>query len=750
MKRNIFAVCDLEVDYALNFMDYMNRKKNIPFEIQAFTSVENLIAYGKQTHIELLLISGRAMCREVRDLDIGKIIILSEGVHPPELDQYPSVYKYQSSSDVLREVMACYGAEKKTVADQIAVLKKTTEIIGIFSPLGRCLKTSFALTLGQILAKERAVLYLNMEEYSGFEELMGKGFAHNLSDLLYYVRQDNQNLLYKMNSMIQTINNLDYIPPVQMPADIRTTAWQDWERLFQMLILDSSYEVIVLDIGCGIDENFQLLDMCKKIYMPVLSDAVSQCKIAQFENLVRIWDYPQILEKTEKINPPFHMATCLSPAYVEQLMWSELGDYVRNLLRKESQKKRKLKKFRKDAVKGKRMNKDVFRKLRQMLMEELDLSRELSDKEILDVIDELILNQIKDVRLALKEKVQLRQELFYSVRKLDVLQELVDDETVTEIMVNGPDTIFVERAGKLMKWHKSFTSAEKLEDVIQQIVGKCNRVINESMPIVDARLENGSRVNAVIYPVALNGPILTIRRFPEHPITMEKLIALGSITQECAEFLEKLVKARYSMVIGGGTGSGKTTFLAAMSEYIPRDERLITIEDNAELRIRGIDNLVRLEAKMANMEGAVSVTIRDLIKAALRMRPDRIIVGEVRGGEAMDMLQALNTGHEGSLSTAHANSARDMLSRLETMVLMGVDLPLEAIRRQIASGVDILVHLGRMRDKSRKLLEVTEVCGFENGEIRIRPLYQWQEGKGLVKTASLLHVEKLERAGIEL
>ena len=749
MKRNIFAVCDLEVDYALNFMDYMNRKKNIPFEIQAFTSVENLIAYGKQTHIELLLISGRAMCREVRDLDIGKIIILSEGVHPPELDQYPSVYKYQSSSDVLREVMACYGAEKKTVADQIAVLKKTTEIIGIFSPLGRCLKTSFALTLGQILAKERAVLYLNMEEYSGFEELMGKGFAHNLSDLLYYVRQDNQNLLYKMNSMIQTINNLDYVPPVQMPADIRTTAWQDWERLFQMLILDSSYEVIVLDIGCGIDENFQLLDMCKKIYMPVLSDAVSQCKIAQFENLVRIWDYPQILEKTEKINPPFHMATCLSPAYVEQLMWSELGDYVRNLLRKESQKK-ELKKFRKDAVKGKRMNKDVFRKLRQMLMEELDLSRELSDKEILDVIDELILNQIKDVRLALKEKVQLRQELFYSVRKLDVLQELVDDETVTEIMVNGPDTIFVERAGKLMKWHKSFTSAEKLEDVIQQIVGKCNRVINESMPIVDARLENGSRVNAVIYPVALNGPILTIRRFPEHPITMEKLIALGSITQECAEFLEKLVKARYSMVIGGGTGSGKTTFLAAMSEYIPRDERLITIEDNAELRIRGIDNLVRLEAKMANMEGAVSVTIRDLIKSALRMRPDRIIVGEVRGGEAMDMLQALNTGHEGSLSTAHANSARDMLSRLETMVLMGVDLPLEAIRRQIASGVDILVHLGRMRDKSRKLLEVTEVCGFENGEIRIRPLYQWQEGKGLVKTASLLHVEKLERAGIEL
>ena len=380
------------------------------------------------------------------------------------------------------------------------------------------------------------------------------------------------------------------------------------------------------------------------------------------------------------------------------------------------------------------MSREIFGRLRQMLMEQLDLSRELSDKEILDVIDELILNQTEGMRLALKEKVRLRQELFYSVRKLDVLQELVDDETVTEIMVNGPDTIFVERAGKLMKWHKSFTSREKLEDVIQQIVGKCNRVVNESMPIVDARLENGSRVNAVIYPVALDGPILTIRRFPEHPITMEKLTSLGSITPECAGFLQKLVQARYSMVIGGGTGSGKTTFLAALSEYIPRDERIITIEDNAELRIRGIDNLVRLEAKMANMAGAASVTIRDLIRSALRMRPDRIIVGEVRGGEAMDMLQALNTGHEGSLSTAHANSSRDMLSRLETMVLMGVDLPLEAIRRQIASGVDILIHLGRMRDRSRKLLEGTEVCGFEKGEIQ----------------TDLLHMEKLERAGIEL
>lgn len=396
------------------------------------------------------------------------------------------------------------------------------------------------------------------------------------------------------------------------------------------------------------------------------------------------------------------------------------------------------------------MHRDTFRELHGLLMEKLDISTELTDREILAAIDELILSRLRESCFSLKEKVELRQELFYSIRKLDVLQELIEDETVTEIMVNGPEAIFIERAGSLAKWDKSFTSREKLEDVIQQIAGRCNRVINESMPIVDARLENGARVNAVISPVALNGPILTIRRFPERPITMEKLISLGSISRPCAEFLAALVKARYSIVIGGGTGSGKTTFLGALSDYIPRDERLITIEDNAELKIQGVANLVRLEAKMANMEGAAAVSIRDLIRTALRMRPDRIIVGEVRGEEAVDMLQALNTGHEGSLSTAHANSAEDMLSRLETMTLMGVDLPLEAIRRQIASGVDILIHMGRLRDKSRKVLEIAEVCGFENHEILIRTLFQWQEGCGLVQIAGLCKKEKLKMAGVEI
>ena len=397
------------------------------------------------------------------------------------------------------------------------------------------------------------------------------------------------------------------------------------------------------------------------------------------------------------------------------------------------------------------MSQEIFRKLRQMLMEKLDVYRELTDAEILENIDELIINSLRDSGVSLKEKVQLRQELFYSVRKLDVLQELLEDETVTEIMVNGPDSIFIERKGKLIKWHKSFTDKEKLEDVIQQIVGRCNRVVNESMPIVDARLENGARVNAVVHPVALNGPILTIRRFPDKPITMEKLVELGSVTQQCAVFLEALVKARYSIAIGGGTGCGKTTFLGALSEYIPKDERIITIEDNAELKIQGISNLVRLEARAANANGAPEISIRDLIRSALRMRPDRIIVGEVRGGEAMDMLQALNTGHEGSLGTAHANSTRDMLARLEVMSLMAeLDLPLPAVRRQIASGVDILIHLGRMRDKSRKLLEISEVCGYREGEIQTQTLYQWQERKGLVQMAALCHREKLERAGVSI
>ncbi|MDO5134784.1 MAG: hypothetical protein Q4D55_01920 [Eubacteriales bacterium] len=335
MKKNIFAVCDLEVEYALNFMDHLNQRRSIPFEIQAFTTVDSLVSFGKKTPIELLLISGKAMCSQIRELEIGKIVILSEGLHPPELEQYPSVYKYQSSAAVIREVMACYGEEKTQEPEDFPVLKKATEIYGVYSPLGRCLKTSFALTLGQALARDRAVLYLNLEEYAGFDALLGKTFRHNLSDLLYYVRQEGQGLIHRMNGMTETMNNLDYIPPVQTPADIRGALWQDWERLIQEIVVHSSYEVLVLDIGNGIDEVFSMLEMCGRIYMPVLGDAVSLAKISQFENLLKLGEFSQVLERTVQVKPPYHVARDPGQPYVEGLLWSELGDYVRELLRKE-------------------------------------------------------------------------------------------------------------------------------------------------------------------------------------------------------------------------------------------------------------------------------------------------------------------------------------------------------------------------------------------------------------------------------
>ncbi|HUM83231.1 MAG TPA: CpaF family protein [Lachnospiraceae bacterium] len=394
---------------------------------------------------------------------------------------------------------------------------------------------------------------------------------------------------------------------------------------------------------------------------------------------------------------------------------------------------------------------DRYRSLRKKLMELLDTKGEAGDAEIRDMISELVLESSRRQYMDIEEKTKLSRELFYSVRRLDILQDLIDDREVTEIMVNGPDRIYVEKNGRLFLWNRSFASAEKLEDVVQQIVGKCNRVVNERMPIVDARLKDGSRVNVVISPIALEGPILTIRRFPEKPITMEKLIDSGSISAEAAVFLKKMVCAGYSIIIGGGTSAGKTTFLNALSNYIPREERIITIEDNAELQIQGIDNLVRMEAKMANIEGNAEITIRDLIKTALRMRPDRIIVGEVRSGEAVDMLQAFNTGHDGSLCTIHANSCFDMLSRLETMVLMAFPLPLPAIRRQIASGVDLLVHLGRLRDRSRRVLEISEIDGMENEEIKMHSLYRFNDrSQKLEKSGSLKNVLKLERTGVQI
>lgn len=364
--------------------------------------------------------------------------------------------------------------------------------------------------------------------------------------------------------------------------------------------------------------------------------------------------------------------------------------------------------------------------LHERILKELDLSKEVNDDELVELIHHVLEEKGRETRISLKEKSTLGKELFNAFRKLDILQDLIEDDEITEIMINGTQNIFIEKEGHLYELDKRFTARNRLEDVIQQIVAGSNRLVNEASPIVDARLLDGSRVNVVLYPIALNGPIVTIRKFPKEAITMEQLIKWNSISQDVAEFLQKLVKAKYNIFISGGTGSGKTTFLNALSEYIPRDERLITIEDNAELQIKGIANLVRLEARNANIEGQGEISLRDLIRSALRMRPSRIIVGEVRGGEAIDMLQAMNTGHCGA-SSGHANSPRDMLGRLETMVLMGMELPLPAIQRQIASGIDIIVHLGRLRDKSRKVLEIVEILGYQEDGIKLQTLYEFKE-----------------------
>lgn len=400
---------------------------------------------------------------------------------------------------------------------------------------------------------------------------------------------------------------------------------------------------------------------------------------------------------------------------------------------------------------------ELKQEIKSRLLEKLDHSMEMEDEAVQELVENEVWLMGKETYIPLAEKKRLCREIYYAIRKYDVLQELLEDETVTEIMVNGPDHIFIEKEGRLQQWQTAFESEDKLLDVIQQIVAKANRVVNESSPIVDARLF-GSRVHVVLPPVALNGPILTIRRFGKTPLLIPELLRLGSVSQEICTFLEKLVIAGYNIFISGGTGSGKTTFLNALSSFIPRTERIITIEDSAELQIQGNDNLVRLETRNANVEGCKPVTIRDLIRASLRMRPDRIIVGEVRGAEAIDMLQALNTGHDGSLSTGHANSAADMIARLETMVLMGMELPLAAIRRQIAGGVDLIVHLGRLRDKSRRVLSVSEIVGYEQGEVLLSVIYEFQETgerNGKVqgiwkKTGSLIHTEKLQQAGITL
>lgn len=397
--------------------------------------------------------------------------------------------------------------------------------------------------------------------------------------------------------------------------------------------------------------------------------------------------------------------------------------------------------------------------IKKYVTENLPLSR-MEDAELEEQIEDIVRQRLAGVYCSIEQRVSIVQQVYSSIRGFGLLDSIMNDDTITEVMINGPENIFIEQSGRLYKMDKQFESQRRLEDIIQRIVGLAGREVNQANPICDTRLPDGSRVNVVLPPIALCGPTITIRKFSKTPMTIEKLIKYGSLTQEIADKLELLVKAKYNIFIAGGTGSGKTTFLNALSNYIPRDERVITIEDSAELQITGVDNLVSLETRNANASGAGEITIRDLIKSSLRMRPERIVVGEVRGGEALDMLQAMNTGHDGSLSTGHANSTEDMLSRLETMVLQGAaGLPLEAIRQQIASAVDIIIHLSRLRDKSRKTMEITEVVGYENGQIILNPLYRFEEDENstlekvsgsLTRTENkMVNTLKLQLSGIK-
>ncbi len=358
---------------------------------------------------------------------------------------------------------------------------------------------------------------------------------------------------------------------------------------------------------------------------------------------------------------------------------------------------------------------------------EVERNRNMSDADMKNFIQTMVHNDVlREQYLSINEQYELINQIYNSIKKLGVLQPLLDDKGITEIMINGPSDIFIERDGRLMRAEETFADKTELEDIVQRIVSRVNREVTAASPICDARLEDGSRINIVLDPIALNGPIVTIRKFPEKVINFQDLISWGAISAEAAEFLEACVRAKYNIFVSGGTGSGKTTFLNALSNFIPKDERIITIEDSAELQIQNVENLVRLETRNANTEGKGAITIRDLIKSSLRMRPERIVVGEVRGAEALDMLQAMNTGHDGSLSTGHANSPSDMLSRLETMVLTGANFPIEAIRQQIASALDLIVHLGRLSDKSRKTLYITEVLGYEQGEYKLNEIFAFE------------------------
>ena len=395
---------------------------------------------------------------------------------------------------------------------------------------------------------------------------------------------------------------------------------------------------------------------------------------------------------------------------------------------------------------GEKISKET---IREKVISTIDMTREPQEQELHEIIYRIMEEELKEKYLTIKERIKIHKKVFNSIKGLGILEDLLEMDEVTEIMINGRNHIFIEKAGRIIPYDDSIESEERLQDIIQQIVAKTNRRVNESNPIVDTRLEDGSRVNVVLPPVALDGAVITIRKFAKEKITINQLIKWGTLTREVSDLLEKLVVAGYNIFVSGGTGSGKTTFLNVLSNFIPNDQRVVTIEDSAELQLKSVDNIVRLEARQANSQGENEITIRDLIKTSLRMRPDRIIVGEVRGAEALDMVQSLNTGHDGSMSTGHGNSPKDMLARLETMVLMGADIPLNAIRSQLAAGIDIMVHLARMPDKTRKVIEINEIQEFKDNQIILNKLYCMENGK-LKKVGTLKNIFKLQSYGLSV
>jgi len=592
-----FVICDTQKSYSENLFRRLSEKLSGYFQFHVFHDIENLKIAAKSMQVNILLI-GEEYGKEDRDEIPArqKYLLIGEKIPNERSPTEIPFFRYQSVSSMLELLLQEKDQENsevqthqiQLVSDRSQTVKANVNgLIGIYSPVHRIGKTRFAMRMGRVLSESIPTLYLNLEGYSGLNYYLPEESGMNLGDLLYYMKQESINPVWKISTLISHMNGLDYIAPIRAEQDFREVTKEEWNQLLDLILEKSIYKVIILDLG-------------------------------------------------------------------------------------------------------------------------------------------------------------------------DVLQELLEDDSITEIMVNGIDHIFYEKEGRIFRSKKCFLSQERLLDVIQQIVGESNRYVNEASPIVDARLKDGSRVNVVLNPVAVNGPILTIRKFPSEAITMEELIRIGSVTDDAANFLKKLVAAKYNIFVSGGTGAGKTTFLNALSNYIPKGERLITIEDNAELQIQGVQNLVRLEARGPNAEGEGAVTIRDLIKSALRMRPDRIVVGEVRGEETVDMISsAMLNGHSGSMSTGHANNPTDMLHRLETMMLMGIDLPLQAIQRQVASALDIIIHLGRLRDKTRKVLQIVEVEGYEDGRIQTKVLYEFKEegmknGKiqgCLMKKNEITNKEKLLAAG---